>query len=251
MDEYLVFASIGGLLILTILVNSIAEAYEIRKREKHLKILKIKQSIDEITELLEQLKTFNISHDIVSVLVNEMISRLQLIQKLDSHFRGIKALIDEADHKVKQQAANPEEQHSLKTEAEFRTLMVFLRRLIMMLDSPLWFSNITTGELKQSITYAKVFRCEKITQFYTDKAAAALENKKYILAKEHYYYITNALKSSGAAINPRVAELLEQTEFMQSQVSVIMLNNNNMADVPAAHTPPSQPSPSKDRGKGL
>ena len=240
MEEYLVFASIGGLLILTILVNSIAEAYEIKKREKHLKILKIKHSIDEITELLEQLKIFNISPDIVSLLVNEMLSRLQLIQRLDSHFRGIQALIDEADHEVIQPVANHDEHHhSLTTEAEFRTLMVLLRRLIIMLDSPLWFSDITPGALKQSITYAKVFRCEKITQFYTDKASAALENKKYMLAREHYYYIVNALKTSAAAINPRVAELLEQTEFMQSQVSVIMSNDNNTADVPATHIPPS------------
>lgn len=233
MEEYLVFASIGGLLILTILVNSIAEAYEIKKREKRLKILKIKQSIDEISELLERLKAFNISPDIASVLVNEMISRLQLIQKLDSHFRGIQALIDEADHEAKQQAVNPDElHHSLKTEAEFRTLMVLLRRLIVLLDSSLWFSDIIPGALKQFITDTKVFRCEKITQFYTDKAAAALENKKYMLAREHYYYIINALKTSGAAINPRVAELLEQTEFMRSQVSVIMSNDNNTADVP-------------------
>ncbi len=232
MEEYLIFASIGGLLFLTLLLNSVSEAYEIRQREKHLKILKIKQGLDEISELLEQLRAFNISNEITTVLVNEMMSRLQFIQSLDRHFRGIQALINEADNQSKQNANHPAEVHnSLKTEAEFRNLMILLRRLINMLDSSLCFSNITAGEVKQSIIYSKVFRCEKIVQFYTDKAAAALEIKKYIVAKENYYYIINALKMSGIADNPRVAELLEQTEFLQSQAADIMPNDNT-ADVP-------------------
>ncbi|WP_198266499.1 hypothetical protein [sulfur-oxidizing endosymbiont of Gigantopelta aegis] len=44
MDEYLIFATIGGLLMLTLFVNSIAEAYEQKQREKRIKILDYPQS---------------------------------------------------------------------------------------------------------------------------------------------------------------------------------------------------------------
>ncbi|MCN4145296.1 MAG: hypothetical protein LC437_09890 [Thiohalomonas sp.] len=85
MEEYLIFAAIGGLLLLTLLMNSVEEAYEQKQREKRIKILRIKQGLDELTELLEAMN----SCDVSDLIINKIMARLQAIQTLDQHFRGI------------------------------------------------------------------------------------------------------------------------------------------------------------------
>ncbi len=221
MEEYLIFATIGGLLFLTLFVNSVSEAYEQKQREKRIKILRIKQGLDELSELLDSLKIFNISNDINVLLANEIMSRLQMIQSLDKHFRGIQALIEEAkaEHEV---PAHAEAEHAPNDETHFKKNLIKLGRLIRTLNSHNWFSNVKSNQLQQYIKDVQLLRCEKIFQFYSELASAEQNNEKYIIAKEHYYYIRHALKGSGINTHPRVIEMLEQNEFMLDQSNTIM-----------------------------
>ncbi|MCU7800482.1 MAG: hypothetical protein KZQ70_10110 [gamma proteobacterium symbiont of Lucinoma myriamae] len=86
MEEYLIFAAIGGLLLLTLFINSVAEAYEQKQREKRIKILRIKQGLDELSELLEAINSCDVSDSIRDLIINEVMARLQAIQTLDRHF---------------------------------------------------------------------------------------------------------------------------------------------------------------------
>ena len=217
MEEYLLFASIGGLLFLTLLVNSIAEAYEIKQREKRMRILKIKNKLDELSDILEHLKVYAIPPEVNNLLLNEVISRLQLIQSIDRNFHGIDALLEENNHE-----APPPEQALIKTEDEYKNLMMALRQLIKTLNSPDWISRVNGTQLAQFVKDMKLFRCEKIFQYHTDKATNFLKNNKFFQAKEDYFYIITALKSSGLMENPRVEELLEQVEFMKNKVATLM-----------------------------
>ncbi len=225
MEEYLIFATIGGLLFLTLFVNSVSEAYEQKQREKRIKILHIKQGLDELSELLDALKDFNIGNDINVLLANEIMARLQMIQSLDKHFRGIQALIEEAKT---EHASLPDGSHRNETapnnETHFKKNLIKLGRLIRILNSHNWFFKVNSEKLKQYINDIQLLRCEKIFQFYSDMASIELKNEKYMIAKEHYYYILHALKGSGINTNSRVLEMLEQTEFMLDQSSTIMRN---------------------------
>ena len=69
MEEYLIFAAIGGLIFTTLLVNSVAEAYEQKQREKRLKILAIKRGLDNISDLLERLQNCNIGDDMMHLIL--------------------------------------------------------------------------------------------------------------------------------------------------------------------------------------
>jgi len=223
MEEYLVFAAIGGLLFLTLFVNSVAEAYEIKQREKRIKILRIKHSLDDFSDLLEQLKPYGIANEINVLLLNEIIARLQLIQQIDRHFKGIQALLEEASQKSDSDAVPPPTPHlTINTDAEFKKIMVLMRRLVIILDSPDWVTKVNPDQLKQFSSDMKVFRSEKIVQYYTDRASHSVQIKQFIQAKEAYYYIINALKMSGVGNHPRIIELLEQAEFMLHQVSQMM-----------------------------
>ena len=218
MEEYLIFAAIGGLLFLTLLVNSVAEAYEQKQREKRIKILQIKQGLDELSDLLEGLKGCDISDNITNMIANEIMDRLQTIQTLDRHFKGIQVLIEEAN--TKQESAAPSDINThANDEADFKNKLIKFGRLIRILNSYNWYSGIKTEQLKQYIQDIKLLRCEKIFQFYSALANAEVEKERVIIAKEHYNYIYRALKGSGIHSHPRIIELLEQTEFMLEQSS--------------------------------
>jgi len=223
MEEYLLFASIGGLLFLTVLMNSVAEAYEIKQREKRILILKIKNSMDELSDLYEQLKPYNIPKAINDLLLNEIVLHLQKIQLIDHKFHGIEALLEQASGKSNAEAPPPEPANTIiKTASEFTQMISALRRLIKLLDSSDWYSRVSSEELKAYVSEVILLRCEKIVRFYTDKANESLKNNQFIQAKEDFSYIINTLKISGIIDNPRVQELIEQAGFMKDNISEMM-----------------------------
>jgi len=218
MEEYLIFVAIGGLIFLTLIVNSVSEAYEQKQREKRIKILKIKQGLEELSHLLERLKGLDIANDIRDLLLNEIMARLQAIQRLDRHFRGIQALIEEASEEAKQ-APSAQAGSNIKDESQFKQTMVMFRQLLKWLSTNQWYSRVTPTQLKTYSQDVKLLRCEKIFQFYADRASQETEQKNYLVAKEHYHYILHALRQSGISSNPRIVELIEQAEFMIGQIS--------------------------------
>ena len=223
MEEYLLFASIGGLLFLTVLMNSVAEAYEIKQREKRILILKIKNSMDELSDLYEQLKPYSIPKSVNDLLLNEIVLHLQKIQLIDHKFHGIEALLEEASEKSNSEKHPPESVSTIiKTASEYTQMISALRRLIKLLGSSDWYSSVSSEDLESFVSETILFRCEKIVQFYTDKANKSLKNNQFIQAKDDFFYIVNTLKVSGINDNPRVLELIEQAEFMKDNVSEMM-----------------------------
>jgi hypothetical protein len=236
MEEYLIFAAIGGLLFLTLLVNSVSEAYEQNKRDKRIRILKIKQGLDELSNMLEQLKNCEINDGVRDLLLNEIMARLQVIQRIDRHFRGIQALIEEAQNEGNKNSAAPTASgFNMKDETEFKKKIVLLTRLVKYLNHNQWFSQARPDKLKQMADEVKLLRCEKIFQFYSNRATEETEQNSLLMAKERYTYILYVLKSSGINSNPRIIELTEQATFMKEQINQQF--NNNVRDMINGNNP--------------
>ncbi|MCW8932832.1 MAG: hypothetical protein OQL19_21655 [Gammaproteobacteria bacterium] len=224
MEEYLIFFAIGGLLLMTLFVNSVAEVYEQNQREKRIKILRIKQSLDELSDLLDGLKSCDISDNIRNLIANEIMVRLQTIQSLDKNFRGIQALIEEAKEET-ETATKVQSMADIKDENEFKKRLIKLGRLIRILNSHNWFSRVKRTQLHDYLNEVKLLRCEKIFQFYSDMASSETEKEHFLIAKEHYYYIIHALKGSGINSHPRITELTEQANFMLDQMNKMFSEN--------------------------
>lgn len=239
MEEYLIFAAIGGLLLLTLFVNSVSEAYEQKQREKRIKILRIKQGLDELSDLLEGIKSCDVSDAIRDAIINEVMARLQAIQVLDQHFRGIESLLEEAEN-----GQNPVEKNKnsfyIRNDAEFKAKMILLRRLIKLFSANNWYSKNSAKQLQAHLVELKLLRCEKIFQYYSDKATKDSEIGRYMVAKEHYYYILHALKSSTITDNARVIELMEQVNFMMEQVGKAMTQDINATNEQSSATSEQQ-----------
>ncbi len=236
MEEYLIFAAIGGLIFLTLFINSVAEAYEQKQREKRLKILSIKRGLDNISDLLSRLQHCEIGKDVRELLLNEVMARIEAIQRIDSHFGGIQALIEEAgESEKKEKNTSDSDGFAVKDEREFKIKLLALGHLIRLLNTRAWYTRVKAEQLKELIRNIKLLRCEKIFQFYADKANIEAQNKKYLVAQENYRYILHILNSSGLNDHPRIIELIEQANFMLNQIVVDMSthmrnlssNNNN------------------------
>lgn len=220
MEDYLIFAAIGGLILLTLFVNSVAEAWEQKQREKRLKILAIKRGLDNISDLLERLQGCNIGEEIRELLLNEIMARIEMIQRIDRNFRGVEALIEEAgDVQEKNKTPPPPDNYTIKDEKDFNSRMRAIGLLIRQLNTGFWYSKVKSQKLYEYIKSLKVLRCEMIFQFYSDKANRESQQHKYLVAQENYHYILHALKSSGVSDHPRIAELTEQAEFMLKKTS--------------------------------
>ncbi len=220
MENYLIFTAIGGLLLLTLLVNSVAEAYEQRQREKRLKILSIKRGLDNISDLLERLQNCNISKEVKDLLFNEIMARIEAIQRIDRNFRGVQALIEEAGEAQENIKTPPaSDNFNIRDETDFKLKMRTLAQLIRLLNTAFWYTKVKPQQLDELIKNLKVLRCEMIFQFYSDKANSNVQKHKYLLAQENYHYVLHALQSSGVADHPRIVELIEQSRFMLKQIA--------------------------------
>lgn len=218
MEEYLIFAVIGGLIFLTIFVKSMSEAYEQRQREKRIRIFQIKQGIDEITDLLERVKELNISKDLKELLSNEIMLRLQTIQRLDRKFHGLNDLIAEANERSSNETST-ESITTVRNENDLKRVMITVKRLLYRLKNSKWYSKMTPETIRQHMMDVKVLRIEKIFQYYSDLANEAAAKENYMIAKEHYNFIQHNLASSGCRNHPRTLELQEQVEFMLKQTN--------------------------------
>jgi len=217
MEEYLIYASIGGLLFLTLFINSVSEAYEQKQRQRRIKILRLKHGLDELSEFLEKIKSCNVTDEINKLFASEITLRLQTIQQLDPSFRGIESLLEEAE-KTPEHPSKEKSSFAIKDESQFKEKMILIRKLIKLLSNFNWHTKTNPNQLKQFTNELKLLRCEKIFEYYSDKASQDFQNDNMMKAKEDYYYILHALKQSGITKHARVIELNEQVEFMMDQL---------------------------------
>ncbi len=152
MEDYLIFAAIGGLILLTLFVNSVAEAWEQKQREKRLKILAIKRGLDNISDLLERLQGCNIGEEIRELLLNEIIARIEMIQRIDRNFHGVEALIEEAgDVQEKNKTPPPPDNYTIKDEKDFNSKIRAIGLLIRQLNTGFWYSKVKPQKLNEYI----------------------------------------------------------------------------------------------------
>ncbi len=218
MQTWYLIIGIGTLLLVTTIVNNIAEAVERKAREKKLKILRLKRSVDNLTDFMEQFKNYDIPKEIEVLLQNEIFSRLIEIQTIDKSFNGIADLIAESKtdntENIEQQEindlSNMSEPELQKKLAQLRQLTKYLREIPF----------LAKESLKSKLDYYDIlviYRFEKLSHFYSKEARQALQNSDYKLEKKNMEQITGAIALSGYS-SPRLAEINEQALLMIDEI---------------------------------
>jgi len=215
MQTWYLIIGIGLLLILTSIINNIAEAIERAAREKRIKILRYKRSVDNLTDFLSDLKDFYLPKEITSLLQSEILARLMKIQNLDNTFHGIDDLIAQSKNK-NEDVYSEEETFDISnfTESELKTKLAEIRKLSNYIhEIPL---ITAANKVNDFHTILAVFRFEKISQFYSKEAIQALQINDFNHAERYIDQITGAIALSGIK-NQRLSELNAQAMLLSEQ----------------------------------
>ena len=212
MQTWYLIIGIGALLILTSIINSIAESIEQATRERQLKILRFKRSVDNLSDFLSDLNDFDLPEEISKLLQNEIFSRLIQIQNIDSSFHGIDDLI--AQSKNKDEDVKEEFDINNLTESELQIKLTLIRKLTNYLHEIPLIS--TENKVANYHTILMIFRIEKISQFYSKEALLALQNNDFNHAQRYIDHITGAITLSGIT-NPRLSEINAQAMLLNQE----------------------------------
>ncbi len=219
MQTWYLIIGIGTLLIVTIVINNIAESIERRSRQRKLEIFRLKRNVDILTDFLEELKGIDLPKEILTLLQNEILSRLQKIQTIDRTFHGIADLIAEAK-KNNETTYEQQEIDDLSniSESELQNKLTLLRQLTGYLQSIAFLTKESLTNKSNYNDILVIFRFEKLSHFYTRQAQLALQNNNYKLAKEYIEKISRAIIHSGNS-SQRMSEIRQQALYMMEEIN--------------------------------
>jgi len=180
MQTWYLIIGIGMLLVLTSIVNSIAESIERAARERQIKILRFKRSVDNITDFMSDLSDFDLPDEISKLLQYEILARLIQIQNLDKSFHGIDELIAQSKSRD-EDVYKAEENFDINnlTEPEFQTKLALLRKLTNYIHELPLISSENKLTKKEVHSILMIYRFEKISQFYSKEAQIAVKNNDF------------------------------------------------------------------------
>lgn len=218
METLYLIVGIGGLLVVTVFVNGVADIIEQRAREKKMKVLRLKRRIDELSDFLNELKDFNLPKEIIDLILNEILVRFEDIQLIDPRFNGINQLINESRERIDTEANQPpQEEVIIDDEVLLQKKLTCLRHLIQFIQEVPLLSKNSPKAAGEYVDILATFRYDKINAHYFRLSQQALDQNKFADASSHIKYITNAISLSGYQ-NQRLNEILEQAEFMQKEI---------------------------------
>jgi hypothetical protein len=218
MQSWYLIIGIGLLLILTSIINGIAESIERAARERQIKILRYKRSVDNLTDFLSNLSNFDLPEEISKLLQNEILARLMQIQNIDKSFHGIDDLITQSKNQD-EDAYNAEENFDINnlTEPEFQTKLAQLRKFTKYINELPLISSENKLTKKDYHTILLVYRFEKISQFYSKEAQLAVQDNDFNHAGRYIDMITGAIAVSGF-IHARLSELNSQAITFSEEI---------------------------------
>jgi hypothetical protein len=217
---YIIFG-IAALLFVTTIANNIAEAIERKEREKKITLLKYKRDVDGINEYLHQLNDFDLPHDIISLLENEILARLDKIKLIDRKYEDIDDLIGEAKQRIKEKIIEHETELAkpeiLISEDNLKRQLNVVRQLTSYIQDLIFLSaQARTSQLDYE-DILMTFKFEKISAFYSKHAQQVLQDNEFDLARECIERITNGILFSGHS-NLRLSELKEQAMMLLDEI---------------------------------
>lgn len=231
MVNWYLILGIVGLLMITSIISGIAESIEKKNRERKVRVLRFKRSIDEITFELKVLKDFELPIEIDQYLNNEIIARYEKISDIEPEYDASHELIEQAkitqknfEEQGKNETDNPEQSEVNQsehkkiniekiTELELQNKMSLLRNLAQYIQ---YLPKLSKENHINAIDFDDVllsYRFENISKFYTFHAQETIKENRYTAAIEYMEKILAPIRRF-QQLNTKLQEIKEQSETM-------------------------------------
>ncbi|MEW8029956.1 MAG: hypothetical protein AB2792_12025 [Candidatus Thiodiazotropha sp.] len=107
MDQMAIIFTVGGLLVLTLILASIAHRYHAFVEERRQHVQRILKRVEEIDGIIRRMVCLPIPVELERLLRGDILARLQAVKKVHARFKGINEMLIQAQQAVEQVAVRP------------------------------------------------------------------------------------------------------------------------------------------------
>ena len=191
MEQTALFMVIGGLLILTLVLASIAQRYRDFVEERRLYVQRILRRVAEIEGLVRRMAGLPVPVDAERLLRRDIVARLQVVKRIHSRYKGIDRMIQDAGTALSQVRATP------------RTTLDYLRleQLSRVLGELLWLlrerrliAPLTEDQRTQLMAVVTLQRAEYLYRHHIREAERLAEEDQLHQAHWHCVQMQKLLK---------------------------------------------------------
>ena len=222
MEQMTLYMVLGGLLILTLVLASIAQRYHAYVEERRRRIERILKRVEGLEDVVRQLHGLPVPADGLRLLYRDILARLEVIRQVYSRQPGIGERVAGA---TAAQAALEESAplaSVVLSEPEMERLMRGLGQLIWMLQERRFVTPLDEDERERLTQSLSLWRAEAHYRYHRRQAAHLVEQSQLHQALWHCNQVRQFLRDSGpetASTRSWYQELDERYRAISAELS--------------------------------
>ena len=209
------FITLGGLLILTLMLASLLRRYQERMAEKRLRIQRIIRGVDEIEDLLRQSTGCSLPAEIERVLREDVLARFHLVRKISRRFKGIAALIEGAEQALAQPPGGPRQR--VQDKYQLQQVIKDLGELMDFLRAGRLLQPLPVEQLRRYVEQVGTRRAECVYRFHMEQAVRLRQAGRLHDALTHCNRVRTFVHEYGPA-NEQVKAWYAEAEVMRKEL---------------------------------
>ncbi|MCU7844500.1 MAG: hypothetical protein KZQ93_11740 [Candidatus Thiodiazotropha sp. (ex Monitilora ramsayi)] len=221
MTLYLV---LGGLLILTLVLASIAQRYHAYIEERRRRIERVLQKVSEIEGILHRMRGLPVPVEAEEILRKEVLERLSVVKSVHSRHPGIDKMIAEAEQALS--AVEPGTASLDLDEVQLATLIITLGEVLWMGQEGRFASELPEQDKIALMQVCAMRRAECLNRFHRREGEQKRRDGQLNQALWHYNQICKFIRENGPE-DDRVRSWYRQAEETHRE---ILLEINGHAD---------------------
>jgi hypothetical protein len=234
MEQMTLFMVLGGLLILTLALASIAQRYHTYVEERRRQIERILRRVAELREIVSRLQGLAVPPEVLSLLHSDILARLEVVKQVHRRQPGIDAMLVQARS---EQAASEQARvtPSALSEADFENLMRGLGQVKWMLQEGRFVVPLSGEESRRILQGIVQCRAESSYRFHRRECERRVQAGQLHQALWHGDQVRRFLSDEG----PDSEAAREWYREMDQRCREISAEISGQSPEPSGEAPPS------------
>ena len=216
MEQMTLYLVLGGLLILTLMLASIAQRYHAYLEERRRRIERVLQKVSEIEGILHRMQGLPVPVEAEEILRKEVLARLNVVKSVHSRHPGIDKMIAEAEQALS--AVQPSTASLDLDEVQLASLIITLGEVIWMGQEQRFVSELPEQDKIALMQVCAMRRAECLNRFHRREGEQKRKAGQLNQALWHYNQICNFIRENGPD-DDRVRSWYREAEETYREIS--------------------------------
>jgi len=219
-SEYTIFLTIGGLVLLLLLLISFAQKYQAYQMQKEITLRRMLRSVRAIEDNLDKVRGAAIPHELSVALRKEILARYMAMRQIHKNIQDIGADLDQAQRQLSAaEAAGRTVRQAVSDRVVLNNYVIGISGLIGYLYENNRIAAIGKTEKEQFINQLADLRIDYLEDFHSREGRGLARQELWADAMAHYKELLHALHAL-TPITRHTNELIERTNIAYKQVSL-------------------------------